>query len=257
MPGYQGVADWALARLTDRAIAVSASTADFLVHERHVPSARVSIIYNGAPLDEFGKPDPDRGRAVRAELGLPESACVIGSIGRLNAQKGHRYLLEAASIVVARRRDAYFLIVGDGDLLEPLKAQAAVLGLGDRVVFAGHRSDVPAILDALDVFCISSTYEGTPLALFEAMAAGKAVVSTSVDGCREVLQEGVTALLVPTADAPALAAALLRVVEDPSLRTTLAGEARRAAARYDIGESVRRIEAIYDELLARSAEARP
>ena len=89
-----------------------------------------------------------------------------------------------------------------------LRAQAAALGIAPRVVFAGHRADVPAVLGAIDVFCISSDYEGTPLALFEAMAAGKAIVSTAVDGCREVLEDGATGLLVPPRDPDALAAAL-------------------------------------------------
>ena len=78
-----------------------------------------------------------------------------------------------------------------------LHAQARASGIADRVLFAGHRGDVPALLSVLDVFCIPSTYEGTPLALFEAMAAGQAIVSTAVDGCREVLEDGVTGLLVP------------------------------------------------------------
>jgi len=101
---------------------------------------------------------------------------------------------------------------------------------------------VPALLGALDLFCISSTYEGTPLALFEAMAAGKAIVSTAVDGCREVLEDGVTGLLVPPRDAAALAAALLRALDDTELRASLAKRAREASARYDIA-AMRRADA--------------
>ena len=92
--------------------------------------------------------------------------------------------------VLAAHAAARLLIVGDGDLMAPLREQAHALGIADRTVFAGHRTDVPDLLGALDVFCISSLYEGTPLALFEAMAAGKAIVSTAVDGCREVLTRG-------------------------------------------------------------------
>jgi glycosyltransferase involved in cell wall biosynthesis len=105
------------------------------------------------------------------------------------------------------------------------------------------------VLAALDVLCISSTYEGTPLALFEAMAAGKAIVSTAVDGCREVLEDGVSGLLVPPADPTALAAALRRVAGDRSLRERLADSARRASVRYDIRECVRQMEELYDEVL--------
>jgi glycosyltransferase involved in cell wall biosynthesis len=142
------------------------------------------------------------------------------------------------------------VIVGDGDRMEALRAQAATLGVTSRVTFAGHRADVPAVLGALDVFCISSTYEGTPLALFEAMAAGKAIVSTAVDGCREVLEDAVTGLLVPPRDPAALSAALGRVLDDEGMRRRLGENARAASTRYDIRACVAAMESLYDEVLA-------
>jgi glycosyltransferase involved in cell wall biosynthesis len=249
MPAYQGLADRALSSLTDRAIAVSESTRRFLVEKRHVPAARVRLIWNGAPLDEFAPVPAAQAAAVRRELGLPADAVVIGSIGRLNEQKGHRYLIDAAARVLAAAPDARVLIVGDGDLEGALREQARALGIADKVVFAGHRDDVPAVLGAIDVFCISSTYEGTPLSLFEAMAAGKAIVSTAVDGCREVLEDGVTGLLVPPRDAEGLAAALVRLVADPARREALARAARQASARYDIRACVDAMQSLYDEVL--------
>jgi glycosyltransferase involved in cell wall biosynthesis len=250
MPAYQGVADRVLAPLTDRAIAVSRSTADFLVRERHVPADRVRLIWNGAPLDEFAPVGAARARATRDALGLPAEAPVVGCIARLSEQKGHRYLVDAARTVLARRPDVRFLIVGDGDLAAPLREQAAALGLADRVIFTGHRTDVPELLGAIDIFCIASVYEGTPLTLFEAMAAQKTIVSTAVDGCREVLEDGATGLLVPTRDPAALAEALLRVVDDVVLARRLADAARQASTRYDAAACVRQIEALYDEVLS-------
>jgi glycosyltransferase involved in cell wall biosynthesis len=252
MPAYQALADRALATLTHRAIAVSGSTREFLVRERHVPEDRVRLIWNGAPLDEFAPVEAARARAVRAELGIPADAVVVGAVGRLSEQKGHRYLLDAAATVVSRRPQARILLAGDGDLEKPLREQARNLGISDRVVFAGHRADVPGVLGAIDVLCISSTYEGTPLALFEAMASGKAIVSTAVDGCREILEEGVTGLLVPPSEPAPLAAALLRVLDESPLRDALGRAARAASARYDIRECVSKMEALYDEVLAES-----
>jgi glycosyltransferase involved in cell wall biosynthesis len=249
MPAYQGLADRLLARFTDRAIAVSGSTRDFLVRERHVPPEKVALIWNGAPLDEFAPPAADVVRAVRAELGIPHDALVIGTVGRLSAQKAHDVLLDAAVRVLPSRPSAWVLIAGDGDRMPALRAQAEALGIASRVVFAGHRADVPSVLGAIDVFCISSDYEGTPLALFEAMAAGKAIVSTAVDGCREVLEDGATGLLVPPRDADALGAALGRVADDGDLRARLSGMARKASRRYDIGECVRQMQALYDDVL--------
>ena len=249
MPAYQGVADRLLSGLTDRAIAVSQSTRDFLVRERHVPAARVRVLWNGAPLDEFAPVAPEVARATRQSLGVAEDAVVVGTIGRLNEQKGHRYLIEAAAALLPTRPKAHLVIVGDGDQMEPLKAQAATLGLAARVTLAGHRADVPALLGAIDVFAISSTYEGTPLALFEAMAAGKAVVSTSVDGCREVLADGHNGLLVPPQNAGALASALGRVLDDAALRQRLGEAALRDSLRYDVDACVRQMQDLYEELL--------
>lgn len=250
MPAYQGLADRLLAPLTDAAIAVSGSTRDFLVDARHVPRSRVRLIWNGAPLDEFAPVPRERALRVRRELGIPPEAPVVGTIGRLSKQKGHRYLIEAAARVLARVPEARFLIAGDGDLAAPLHGQAAALGLGERVVFAGHRTDVPDLLGAFDVFCLSSLYEGTPLALFEAMASGKAIVSTAVDGCREVITDGVDGLLVPPADPTALAAALERVLVEPGRREALGQQALEASRAYDVRACVLQMQQLYDELLA-------
>jgi glycosyltransferase involved in cell wall biosynthesis len=130
------------------------------------------------------------------------------------------------------------------------------LGIAERVVFAGHRADIPDVLGAIDLLCISSTYEGTPLTLFEAMASGKAIVSTAVDGCREVLEDGRTGLLVAAQDPPALAGALLRALEDAGLRRSLGERAREASARYDVGSCVLQMEALYDEVLSESRSPR-
>ena len=170
-------------------------------------------------------------------------------------QKGQRDLLDAAAQVAREFRDVRFVLVGDGDLRPELEAQAAALGLGDRVVFAGHRPDIPAVLAAIDVLCISSTYEGTPLALFEAMAAGKPIVSTAVDGCREVLADELTGLLTPPQDPDRLARALVRMRRDADLRQRLGAAAAAESGRYDIAECVRRIESLYDEVLAERGAA--
>jgi glycosyltransferase involved in cell wall biosynthesis len=250
MPVYQGWADQVLRRLTDRAIAVSASTRDFLIRQRHVPAERVRLIWNGAPLDEFEPAADERAAAVRRELGLPEAARVVGAVGRLSLQKGHRYLLDAAARLLHRHPDVRILIAGDGDQAGPLRAQAERLGLGRQVVFAGHRTDVPDVLGAIDVLAIPSLYEGTPLVLFEAMASAKPIVAAAVDGCREILEDGHTGKLVPPADAEALASALGALLDDAALRARLAEAARAAARRYDVASAVEQMQGLYDEVLA-------
>ncbi len=250
MPVYQGWADRALAGLTQRAIAVSASTREFLVRARHVPRERVRLIWNGAPLEEFAPQPRAAALAMRRALGLSDDDLVIGCVGRLSEQKGHRYLLDALPSVCAAEPRTRLLVVGDGDQERALREQARALGVEPRVLFAGHRSDVPAMLGAIDLLAIASLYEGTPLALFEAMAAGKAIVSTAVDGCAEVLEHERTALLVPPRDAPALAAALTRALREPQLRVSLSRAALEAARAYDVGVCVSKMEDLYDEVLA-------
>jgi glycosyltransferase involved in cell wall biosynthesis len=248
MPAYQALADRILPGRTDGAIAVSRSTRDFLVKERFVPAQRVRLIWNGAPLDEFAPVSAERARRVRRELGIPEEALVFGTIGRLNAQKGHRFLLDAAARALPGLARARVLIAGDGDLMDELRQQAAALGIDDRVVFAGHRTDVPDLLGTLDVFCISSLYEGTPLALFEAMASGRAIVSTAVDGCVEVLDlsgEGRGLGVVKDEDG------------DVAPGERPAGDERRVASEQEIARHLPRLAGVPAELAQRHPHGLP
>ena len=257
MPWYQKIPDLFLRNLTSHAIAVSQSTADFLIRDRFVPEDRVNVVFNGAPLEQFAPRPRDDGYAVRGGLGIEMNAPVITTIGRLSAQKGQATLVAAAAQVIARIPEARFLIAGDGDRLEALKTQAGTLGISNAIVFAGHRKDVPEILAATDVLCISSNYEGTPLVLFEAMAAGKAIVSTAVDGCKEVIQDKKTGLLVPPQDPESLAEALIKIIEDVPLRARIEKAAHVASKRYDISECMRLMQQIYDDLLGvKSAPAK-
>lgn len=141
--------------------------------------ARWQPMYCGIDLEPF-RVEPDR-RAVRAAIGIPSDALVLVHVGRMSAEKNHRFLLEV--VAAARRQGAGIaaLLVGDGPMRAELEARAAFLGVSDRVVFAGVRSDVPALLRASDVFVFPSTYEGLPLAVVEAQAAGlPAVISSAV-----------------------------------------------------------------------------
>ena len=119
---------------------------------------------------------------------------------RLHDSKGNSYLVDAAAAVVRQRPQARFFLVGEGPLLGELQAQAAALGLGDRFVFAGFRSDVAGTLSAFDLGVFPSLWEGTPLTLFEALAMGKPIVATDADGLLDVLADGRDALIVPEAE---------------------------------------------------------
>ena len=181
-PWFQKIADTALEPVTDIAIAVSRSTADFVINARKIPAVKVKVVYLGVPLEEFSRPrSPDEIQAARAELGIAPDDVAIGTVTRLHDSKGNSYLVDAARLVLNDRPNTRFLIVGEGPLRESLEQQARALNLGDRFVFAGFAKDVPRVLSAFDISVFPSLWEGTPLTVFEALAMGKAIVATQTD----------------------------------------------------------------------------
>ena len=190
-----------------------------------------------------GGPDP------REVLGVPARAPVVGSIANFKAAKDHATLLRAAALVRERLPEARFVLVGRGPLEAAARRLAAELGLERTVVFAGFREDAQRLAAAFDVFALSSTYEGLPIALVEAMALGCPAVATRVGGVPEVVAHGRHGLLVPPADPRALAAALLELLGDPGRRARMGEAARARALDFDIRTAVRRMEAVYARLL--------
>jgi glycosyltransferase involved in cell wall biosynthesis len=245
-PWFQKVADRALEPYTDLALAVSRSTAEFVVHARLVRPEKVKVVYLGAPLDEFGAPvDPDRAASARRSMGLDDGDFAIGTVTRLHESKGNSFLVDAARLVLDVRPWARFVVAGEGPLRAPLEAQARELGLGDRLRFVGFVRDVAGVLPAFDLVVFPSLWEGTPLTCFEALAAGKAIVSSDADGLVDVLTSGRDARIVPKRDASALAGAIVALMDDADERLRLASNARLTGERYDIGTFVRRMERLY------------
>lgn len=245
-PWFQKAADRLLEPFTDIAIAVSASTAGFVIGPRQVPARKVRVVYLGAPLDEFSRPRTAAEVVeARREIGARDGDCVIGTITRLHDSKGNEFLVEAARQVLDRRPVARFFLAGEGPLRQALEAQARDANLGDRFVFLGFVRDVPRLLSAFDIDVFPSLWEGTPLTVFEALAAGKAIVATDADGLVDVLADGCDALVVPKRDAAALADRIVRLIDDTGERTRLSAAARATAARYDIAAFVRKMERLY------------
>lgn len=238
----------ATARFADRLIAVSEEVREFSIKHMHLQPERVISIRNGVPIERFVGQEAS-GKALRAELGIAADAPLVGVVARLSPQKDHKNFLQAAALIHKEIPSARFLIAGDGELRAELEALAGSLGLADAVIFAGIRSDVPAVMAALDLLVFSSAWEGLPVALLEAMAASRAVVSTAVGGVPGVLLDGQTGLLVPPSDSAALAAAMTGLLRDPGRREKMgrAGHAR-VEAHYSIKAMVDAIIAVYDKL---------
>ena len=245
-PWFQKVADRLLEPCTDIALAVSKSTADFVIDARLVPPSKVKVVYLGVPLEEFSRErSPAEIARARQDLGIGADEFAIGTITRLHESKGNSVLVDAAARVVRERPQARFFVVGEGPLLPDLEAQAAQLGLADRFVFAGFRRDVAATLSAFDLSVFPSLWEGTPLTGFEALAMGKPIVATDADGLLDILTAGHDALIVPRRDAAALADKIVWVIDRPEERARLGAAARTTGRQYDIGAFVRKMERLY------------
>jgi glycosyltransferase involved in cell wall biosynthesis len=241
--------DRLVARLVNRVIAVSEAARMFLIEGKGYPAAKVTVVANGRDLSIY-RPGAWRDDA-RAALGVGPATPVVGVVARLDAQKGHRYLLEAWPGVRRAVPDARLLLVGDGDLREPLERRVHELGIAESVIFAGFRTDVPQLLDAMDVMVLPSLYEGMPLTAIEASAMARPVVATAVDGTPEVVRDGITGHLVPPADPPALTRALLDLLADPDGAHRM-GQAGRdwVLTRFDVTRHVAATADVYRGVVA-------
>jgi glycosyltransferase involved in cell wall biosynthesis len=248
-PWFQKIADRLLAPSTDIAIAVSKSTAEFVIKARLVPPERVKVVYLGVPLEEFSRARTVQELAeARHELGAAPDDVVVGTVTRLHDSKGNSYLVDAAQAVLKRRPKTRFYLFGEGPLRGELEAQAKALRLGDRFVFGGFTKDVARTLSAFDMSVFPSLWEGTPLTVFEALAMGKPIVATDADGLVDVLTHEQDALIVPRRNAAALADAIVRLIDSPGDRGRLSVRARMTGGQYDIAAFVRRMERLYDLL---------
>lgn len=234
----------AVTRVVDRYVAVSAHVARALHDTLLVPSDRISVVHNAVPIPPPG-PSPDPG--LRAALG-GEGRPLVVTLARLTAQKGLSVLLRAA----AELPGTAFAIAGGGPERLALEAQARTLGIADRVAFLGFREDTAALLACADLVVLPSLNEGLPLAVLEAMAAGRPVVATAIGGTDEAVVDGESGLLVPAGDATALARAIRTVLGDPALASRLAAGGRAHVERsFSTERMVRGVTRVYDALLAR------
>jgi glycosyltransferase involved in cell wall biosynthesis len=229
--------------LFDRVIVESTRNKEIALRKRLWPARKVKVIEYGIDLTSL----EDRGAQGLVDPG--NSSPVIGTVGRLVPQKGHRHLLEALSQLKKRGMSFSLMIVGNGPLRSELESQVEELGLSGDVSFLGHREDVYDLLSSFDIFVLPSEFEGLPFALLEAMAARRPIIASDVDGIGDAIVDEENGLLVPSKDPGALAAALERLVGEDRLRQELGNNARSAVARFDLPRMIARTEELYESLL--------
>ncbi|MEQ1625941.1 MAG: glycosyltransferase family 4 protein [Nitrospira sp.] len=213
-------------------------------------ASRIVTVPMGVDLTRFS-PSLGGPGTLRDALGLGRQALVVGTVARLVPDKGLECFLRMAAIIRAERADVKFLIVGEGPLRQSLEQMAELIGIGPDVVFAGHRTDIPELMQAMDLFVLPTRREGFGVVFAEAMAMGKATVGSDIGPIAEVLEDGVTGYLAPADNPEAFAARTLELLNDNAKRRTF-GEAgrRRVEQLFSQSRMCELIEGHYRRLLA-------
>jgi glycosyltransferase involved in cell wall biosynthesis len=252
--------DRTLLPLVRRFVFVSRDTWQRFGH--HVDATRGIVVYDGLDVPEVAGAEADR-RSVREQFGIPANAPIVGMVARVAPQKDFETLARAAARVLASRPQTRFLIVGDVASAETYRSHYArvqcaleTYGVADAFVFTGHRTDVVRLMNAFDVFVLSTHWEGLPLVLLEAMAQARPVVATAVDGIPELVEDGRTGCLYPHADDASLARKLLGLLGDPA-RARQIGAAGRLVVqtRFSQQQFAASVASVYASVLGSSAGA--
>jgi glycosyltransferase involved in cell wall biosynthesis len=229
----------------DQLIAVSKSI-ERKISDEHRTGAPVRLIYNGVDLQRYD--NQEACCTLPEEYGMEPGSQIVGVVARLEPEKGHQTLIEAWPHVLRKVPSAYLLIVGEGSRRDFLEQWAAAHKVAHRVIFTGRRDDIPAVTAALDVAVLPSWREAQGLSILEAMALSRPVVASDVGGIPEMVEDGVTGLLVEHDDPVALAEAIVRLLTDHAFADTIARAGHDLVHdRFCIELMVKSIEEIYDE----------
>lgn len=235
-------------RFIDKIITVSEANQRFMIETfgQNI-AAKLIVIANGIDTSWY---DEQVGMVANSETNLQRHSRKVVVVAGLNNQKGHEYLFRSIPIIRKRIPSVQFLLVGDGHLRNYLEDLAGLLGITESITFMGFRSDVADIVRASDLFVLPSIFEGMPLSVIEAMACGKAVVATDVDGTADVVVNNVTGYLVPSQNTEELAHKIIELLEDAELRTRFGKKGKERVEKFfSSDQMIRKYEVLYKEFL--------
>ena len=236
-----------LSGFTDKVVAVSETVKRDILKYDGLTDDKVTVIYNGIDTQRFF--DTSR-NSMRANLGIPPEAPVIGTVGRLTIQKGQKYLLDAVAMLKEKFSQTVLLIIGDGPMRDELGSRIKALGIDKNAILLGTRRDIPQLLSAMDVFVLPSLWEGLGTALIEAMAAGKAVIATDIAPFREIINSEKVGILVPVEDSKAMASSIELLFNNKSLAETFGGSAKeRVFSHFTMDITVNRYVSLFENIL--------
>ena len=249
-PRAQSVADFLLTRLTTKGVAVSKAVANFMVEKRFIERDKTEVLFNSiAPSIGQTVPHDDK-RRLTEELGIPADRSIIGIVGRLDPIKGHTFFLDAANQVLEKKPQAHFVILGAGDLLNALLEKSKQLGIEHYVSFLGHRRNVEEIVSLFDVYVCCSLTEGLSIAMIEAMALRRPIVATRVGGIPELIEDGVSGILVPPKDPDSIANAILDILNGPELGHRLGENAvKQYKEKFELSGIAEQLKNIYHDII--------
>ena len=219
------------------------------VQEERLNEEKVEVIYNGLDFSLYQN-SPQNG-ILRKELGILNDTPLVGMVANFNFEiKGHKYFLEAARNIVETFPEVVFLLIGDGPLRDHYEQMTNELGMKEKVRFLGKRNDVPSVISSLSISVLSSTSEGLSNVILESMAAGKPVVVTNVGGSSEIVADGVNGFLIPPADPPAMADAILNLLQNPEKAVQMGNVGKKLVQeKFSVEAMVRSYEKLYTELM--------
>ncbi len=242
-------------RAVDGVVAISTGVADSLA-AAGVDRQRVTVVHSGVDCDHFHPPTSQERADARGALGISDSEIVISAVGALEQRKGHRYLIEAIGAIAASGKFKCF-IAGQGSIHKVLQGEIAVIRSLERIKLLGRVDDPRELLWASDIFAMPSLKEGLGVAALEAMASAIPVIASDVGGLREVVEDERTGIIVPPANATAIASAIVRLAESAELRSQMGAAARaRVVENYSMETMAARTLALYRECVKKTWKGR-
>jgi glycosyltransferase involved in cell wall biosynthesis len=239
--------EWIGGLLSDHIIAISDYDAMTAVNKRIINPSKISTIYNGLDFKRFKETNISFKKEIS---GISNKTKILGTVANFYPNKGLQYLIEALVLVVQKYSDIKLVLVGDGPLRDKLEASVKKLNLNNFVIFLGHRSDVLSILTIFDIFILSSLKEGFPWAILEAMASGKAIVSTNVGGIPKMIENKKTGVLVPPKDSKALANAIITLLKNEEKAKTMSIAAKeKVVSEFTLDRMLNETEKLYTNIL--------
>lgn len=244
-PFIQSVSDYLLRNVTTKAIAVSKAVKNSCIIKRNIPEDKIFILHTGISSSKFEDIPEDEYQHVKSSYKIGQNTKVVGTLARLREEKGIKYFIDAAPMVLKEYPDVVFFIAGDGPQFDELKGLVKELGVENNVIMAGFCDQPKSVLSLFDIFILASLKEGFSASIQEAMALKKAIVATEVGGTPEMLEHNDTGIMVPAGDSKSLSQAILDLLRDDKKRERLGVRACETCQKWKLNVLVKDIENLY------------